>query len=70
MDIESNEMEKAVAKGADGRLYDLHKIVQPDSNGGPDKTEWLLSTGQVVTTVDNETFMSQDEQHTFTKISG
>lgn len=68
MGIESNEEDRVVAKGSDGKVHDLHKVVQPPPEGGRDKTEWFLSTGEKATTQDGVAFEVPSIGLTLTRI--
>ncbi|NDV89009.1 hypothetical protein GTW51_20235 [Aurantimonas aggregata] len=68
--VETNEAERSLAKGSDGKAYDVHQVVVPETEGGPEKTEWLLSSGIKLATSDGSSFTVPGEDLVLTKVGG
>ncbi|KAB0676393.1 hypothetical protein [Aureimonas leprariae] len=68
METRRVETRLLVAKGSDGKIYDLHRIshgsrpkaLGPDAPWSDDKVEWLTSAGALVETDDETTFRLGD----------
>ncbi|NDV86819.1 hypothetical protein GTW51_08895 [Aurantimonas aggregata] len=70
MSIEINEADRFLAKGSDGKAYDVHQVLVPESDGSPERTEWLLSSGVKLTTSDGISFTVPWEDLVLTKVGG
>lgn len=76
MQTERVETHLIVAKGSDGKVYDLHRIacrsrpkaLGPDAPWGETRVEWLMSDGALVETADETTFRLIAGDLTMTKL--
>jgi hypothetical protein len=67
--VETNEAERFLAKGSDGRAYDVHQVMLPGPEG-PERTEWLLSSGIKLTTDDGNLFSVHGKDLVLTRVGG
>jgi hypothetical protein len=70
------ETNLVVAKGSDGKVYDLHRIAYrsrpkalgPTAPWTDDRVEWLMSNGALVETADEMTFRLPGGELVMTKL--
>ncbi|KAB0682003.1 hypothetical protein [Aureimonas leprariae] len=75
--VDTVETMVIVAKGSDGKVHDLHRVVHRSRSkaSGPDapwtdhRVVWLTSTGVVAETEDEATFFIAEGNLTLTKLT-
>ncbi|GGD29102.1 hypothetical protein [Aureimonas glaciei] len=62
MEIDTNEANRFLAKGSDGKGYDVHQV------DGPKRTEWFLSTGVALASDDGIVFTAPGDDLVLTRV--
>jgi hypothetical protein len=62
MEIDTNEAGRFLARGSDGKGYDVHQV------DGPTRTEWFLSSGVALATDDGVTFTVPGDDLVLTRV--
>jgi hypothetical protein len=66
--IETNEAQKILATGSDGKVHDIHKIDPSTEGDSQQRAEWYLSTGAKLVTEDEITFAVFGEDFVLTRL--